>query len=157
MSVTRSGPSSSTHPFDRVDLPAPESPTRHNMMGRPARNGIMYLRSPSSRLREIIHKHDRLRRRLAPPAFGLVPSGGATGSPGLTCRRTTPAASLRALALPGGASRWLLVLQLPSQLQIARIVRTAAAAERHSFEGGVAPPERGLRGGVRGRYPVRCL
>src|SRR2546422_10795894 len=82
MSVTRSGPSSATHPFDRVDLPAPESPTRHSMMGRPARNGITYLRLPSPRLREIIHKDDRLPRRLAPRAFGLVPSGGATGVAG---------------------------------------------------------------------------
>src|SRR2546426_12776063 len=39
MFVTRSGPRISTHPFVRVDLPAPESPTRHNMIGRPARNG----------------------------------------------------------------------------------------------------------------------
>src|SRR2546427_821301 len=39
MFVTRSGPSISTQPFVTVDLPAPESPTRQNMSGRPARNG----------------------------------------------------------------------------------------------------------------------
>src|ERR1700680_1584505 len=39
MSVTRSGPRISTQPFDNVDFPAPESPTRPSMMGRPARNG----------------------------------------------------------------------------------------------------------------------
>src|SRR6266566_5360224 len=39
MFVTRSGPSISTQPFVTVDLPAPESPTRQNMIGRPARNG----------------------------------------------------------------------------------------------------------------------
>src|SRR3989442_15934989 len=100
MSVTRSGPSSSTHPFDRVDLPAPESPTRHSMMGRPARNGIAYLRSPSPRLREIIHKHDRLRRGLALRAFGLIPSGGHMGmaralrsSPRPRCLLTAKAAT----------------------------------------------------------------
>src|SRR6266571_4134527 len=76
MSVTRSGPSSSTQPLESVDLPAPESPTRHSMMGRPARNGIAHLRSVRARLREIIHKHDRLRQRRPLRVFGLIPSGG---------------------------------------------------------------------------------
>src|SRR6266702_4643669 len=75
MSVTRSGPSSSTQPLESVDLPAPESPTRHSMMGRPARNGIAHLRSVRARLREIIHKHDRLRHGRPLRAFGLLPLG----------------------------------------------------------------------------------
>src|SRR6266550_8694157 len=91
MSVTRSGPSSSTQPLESVDLPAPESPTRHSMMGRPARNGIAHLRSVRARLREIIHKHDRLGHRRPLRAFGLVPLGRGAA---LTWAASRPAASL---------------------------------------------------------------
>src|SRR5712691_2296505 len=136
MSVTRSGPSSSTQPLESVDLPAPESPTRHSMMGRPARNGIAHLRSVRARLREIIHKHDRLRPRRPLRAFGLVPLGGGAA---LTWATARPAARLpdrlfRRANLGG------YLPHMPSQLPIGRTGARCTVAR---------PFHRGGRGATR--------
>src|SRR5262245_38473602 len=45
MSTRRSRPRISTQPRDRVDFPAPESPTRQSMIGRPALKGTLSLRT----------------------------------------------------------------------------------------------------------------
>src|SRR2546426_12732046 len=97
MFVTRSGPRISTHPFVRVDLPAPESPTRHNMIGRPARNGsgvvlfIARLVGPGLEHPARAHVHRVEPRQILPgdhPAprdeavrLGELVSGGAVAHP----------------------------------------------------------------------------
>src|SRR5262245_16839564 len=83
MSVTRSGPNSSTQPLESVDFPAPESPTRVSMMGRPARNGMGNLRLvATNQVREIIHKYDRQTTHLFATDVRASPSGWCSSGQG---------------------------------------------------------------------------